>query len=156
MVTFGMEPRRRAQAMTISALMHAVFICACTAIVYVSRHAIAAFYREPGLAETLELFPLVAMGFLLRNYFLKVSQLDIDIRSMFFIDAAWAVATAVLVAFGWMQGTLVNADDMMIISAVAAGLPCVSESRSVLRRQRSSCRRRAISFCSRDSQQCRA
>src|SRR5687768_1767026 len=120
MVTFGMEPHRRAQAMTISALMHATFIGACTLLVYVGRHEIAAIVREPGLASTLELFPLVALGFLLRNYFLKVSQLDIDIRSMFFIDAAWVVATAVLVGWGWMQKSLVTANDMMIVSALAA------------------------------------
>ncbi|MBC8145366.1 MAG: polysaccharide biosynthesis C-terminal domain-containing protein, partial [bacterium] len=67
-----------------------------------------------------EWFPLVALGFLLRNYFLKVSQLDIDIRSMFLIDAAWVLATAVLVAWAWVQKTLVTADDMMIVSALSA------------------------------------
>jgi O-antigen/teichoic acid export membrane protein len=121
MVTFGTEGHRRAEAMTISALTHALFIGVCTLVVYAGRGVLADFFAEPGLETALAYFPLVSLGFLLRNYFLKVSQLDIDIRSMFFIDAAWVGTTLLLFALGWVNRTLVTADDMMIISAMSAG-----------------------------------
>lgn len=121
MVTFGAEPRRRAEAMTIAAMTHTLFVGACTLIVYLGRHALAAFFGEPELAGALALFPLVSLGFLLRNYCLKVLQLDIDIRAMFLIDAAWVGSTLLLFAIGWAGRTLATAEDMMIISALSSG-----------------------------------
>ena len=122
MVTFGMEKHRRAEATTISAIVHVAFIGVCTAIVYLCRHLLAGFFGEPQLAGTLELFPLVALGFLLRNFFLKVAQLDIDMRRMFFIDAAWVAATSLLLLVGWTRRTLVTADDMMYVTARSASV----------------------------------
>lgn len=126
MVTYGMEPHRRAQAMTISALLHTSFIGTCTLLVYFGRFEIANVFNEPGVADALQLFPFVALGFLLRNFFLKVSQLDIDIRTMFFIDAAWVVTTAALVGYTWINKSLATAEDMMIISAISAGVSSIA------------------------------
>jgi len=121
MVNFGMESSHRSQALTFSALLHAAFIIPCTLGVYFGRGLLADFFNEPALVVTLSYFPLVSLGFLLRNYFLKVAQLNIDTRSTFFIDLAWIGMTVILIVQGWLRGTLVDANDMMVISALASG-----------------------------------
>jgi O-antigen/teichoic acid export membrane protein len=121
MVTFGAEPQRRREAITISAITHALFIGACTLVVYLGRDLIAGMFGQPDLASALAYFPIVSLGFLLRNFFLKISQLDIDIRSMFFIDAAWVGTSLALFTHGWVERTLATAEDMMIVSAISAG-----------------------------------
>ncbi len=120
MVNFGMEPATRNEALTVSAAVHASFITLCTAVVYFGRETLAALLNEPGLVQVLSLFPPVSFGFLLRNYFLKVSQLHIDTRATFLIDAAWIGTTVAAIAYGWRAETLATAGDMMIISAVAS------------------------------------
>jgi O-antigen/teichoic acid export membrane protein len=122
MVNFGMDESRRGQALTFSAIVHTLFILPCTLAVYLLRAPIAGFFNEPALITTLGYFPLVSLGFFLRNYFLKVAQLHIDTRSTFFIDLAWVGMTVVLIVTGWVRGTLVDANDMMVISAIAAGV----------------------------------
>jgi len=121
MVNFGMEESRRRQALTVSGLVHLLFISACTAFVYFGRGWLADVLNEPGLIPVLQLFPLVSLGFLLRNYFLKVSQLHIDTRATFLIDAAWIGSIVFLILYGWVQGTLATAEDMMMISAISSG-----------------------------------
>jgi O-antigen/teichoic acid export membrane protein len=120
MVTLGMDERRRPQAMALAATLHLLFIGACTLAVYLLRREIATFYGQPSLVGALELFPLVAGGFLLRNFFLKVAQLHIDTRAMFVIDAAWVGSLVVLVLIGWRQRLLATAEDMMVVSAISA------------------------------------
>ncbi len=122
MVNFGMREDRRAQAMTVSALLHVSFITLCTVAVWFSRVGIASVLNAPELAGTLSLFPIVAAGFLLRQYFLKVSQLHIDTRAIFLIDAGWIGSTVVMILIGWWQGLLVDARDMMVVSAIASGM----------------------------------
>jgi O-antigen/teichoic acid export membrane protein len=122
MVNFGMEESRRRQALTLSALIHCTFITVITLSVYFSRGMIASFFNEPELVTTLGYFPIVSLGFLLRNYFLKVSQLFIDTRATFFIDLAWIGSTVILIVYGWRRGTLVNANDMMVISGISSGI----------------------------------
>lgn len=121
MVNFGMDEAHRRQVLTISAIIHTGFIALCTAAVYFNRETIALFFNEPALVTTLGYFPVVSLGFLLRNYFLKVSQLHIDTRATFFIDLAWIGTTLVLIILGWTQRTLVDANDMMAISGFASG-----------------------------------
>lgn len=121
MVNFGMDESHRRQALTLSAIIHTAFIALCTTGVYLSREMIAEFFNEPALVRTLGYFPLVSLGFLLRNYFLKVSQLHIDTRATFFIDLAWIGTTLALILYGWTQRTLIDADDMMVISGLASG-----------------------------------
>ncbi|MCE7935019.1 MAG: hypothetical protein DYG96_10550, partial [Chlorobi bacterium CHB2] len=121
LVNFGMTESRRRQALTVSALLHCGFITLCTAAIYFGRAWWAGLLNEPDLIPTLELFPYVALGFLLRNYFLKVSQLHIDTRATFLIDAAWIGTTVLLVIHGWMNAWMNTAQDMMLISAVSAG-----------------------------------
>jgi O-antigen/teichoic acid export membrane protein len=121
MVNFGMEGTHRSQAMTFSAIAHTVFILGCTAIIYFGRDMMAGLWNKPDLVPVLALFPLVSLGFLLRNYFLKVSQLHIDTRATFLIDLAWIGSTVILIVYGWRNGTLVTAEDMMVISAISSG-----------------------------------
>lgn len=121
MVNFGMDPERRRQALTLSAIIHTLFIAVCTTAVYFGRELLADFFNEPALVVTLGYFPVVSLGFLLRNYFLKVSQLHIDMRATFFIDLAWIGTTVLLIFYGWRSGTLIDANDMMVISAIASG-----------------------------------
>lgn len=121
LVNFGMTESRRRQALTVSAILHVVFITICTAIIYFGRGWWAEILNEPDLVPTLALFPLVALGFLLRNYFLKISQLHIDTRATFLIDAAWIGTTVLLVLHGWMNAWMTTAEDMMLISAASAG-----------------------------------
>jgi O-antigen/teichoic acid export membrane protein len=121
MVNYGMESSRRREALTVSAVSHTLFILLCTAVIYFGRGWLAAVFNEKGLIPVLDLFPLVSAGFLLRNYFLKVSQLHIDTRATFLIDLVWILATVGLILYGWTTRRLVNAQDMMIISALASG-----------------------------------
>lgn len=122
MVNFGMDESRRSQALTVSGVVHFLFISLCTALIYFGRGWLAAVLNEPELVPVLELFPLVSLGFLLRNYFLKVSQLHIDTRATFMIDAAWIGSIVLLILYGWLRGTLATAEDMMIISAVSSSI----------------------------------
>src|SRR5690606_25589544 len=122
MVNFGMDGSRRVQALTISALTHLFFIGSATAAIYFGRHLLATFFSMPELSDVLLLFPLVSLGFLLRNYFLKISQLHIDTRATFVIDLVWVISTVGLLIAGWRMGWLATADDMMKISAVASAL----------------------------------
>ncbi len=122
MVNFGVREENRRQAMTVSAVFHVLFILLCTTGVFFGREIIASIYNKPDLASVLTLFPVVSLGFLLRNYFLKVSQLHIDTRGAFIIDAAWIGTTVALLIYGWQSGTLVTAEDMMVISAISSGV----------------------------------
>jgi O-antigen/teichoic acid export membrane protein len=122
MVNFGMETHRRRQALTVSGLTHLLFIGTCTAIVYFGRAQAAELFNEPRLVATLALFPLMSGGFLLRNYFLKVSQLHIDTRATFLIDAAWIGTTVGLIAYGHSRRSIVATEDMIVISAIASGV----------------------------------
>jgi O-antigen/teichoic acid export membrane protein len=121
MVNYGMEASHRRQALTVSAIMHLLFILSCTTLVYFGRSTIASIFNEQGLVPVLRLFPLVSLGFLLRNYFLKVSQLHIDTRATFIIDIVWIGATVGLILYEWGTGILVTAEDMMLISAISSG-----------------------------------
>jgi lipopolysaccharide exporter len=121
MVNFGMDESRRAQALTISAVIHTAFVTVCTLAVYLARAEVARFFNEPALVAALGYLPFVSLGFLLRNYFLKVAQLHIDTRATFFIDLAWIGTTVILIVLGWVGRTLVDANDMMVISALASG-----------------------------------
>ncbi len=121
MVNFGMDVDRRKHAYTFSAILHVAFIAIISAVIYAGRFAIADVYNEPQLVSTLALFPLTALGFLLRNYFLKVSQLYLDPRSTFFMDLAWVGSLIVLIVHGWRVGSLATSEDMMVISAIASG-----------------------------------
>jgi O-antigen/teichoic acid export membrane protein len=122
MVNFGMDESRRAQAFTISALTHFAFIGSTTAAIYFGRDIIAGIFSKPELAHTLELFPIVSLGFLLRNYFLKVSQLHIDTRNTFLIDLIWVLGTVGLLVVGWQTEWLSTAEDMMVVSAISSAL----------------------------------
>lgn len=93
-----------------------------TGAIYFGRGMIADFFDEPALMATLDLFPLFALGFLLRNFFLKVAQLHIDTRATFFIDFVWIGGTMGLIVYGWLSGTLVTARDMIVIMAISSGL----------------------------------
>lgn len=121
MVNFGMDPERRREAYTVSALMHLLFVGICTSAIYLGRDAIAVLLNNPLFSPTLALFPFVAFGFLLRSYFLKVAQLHINTRATFLIDLAWIGTTIALILVGWQRGTLATAEDMMVISAISSG-----------------------------------
>jgi O-antigen/teichoic acid export membrane protein len=120
-VNFGMETERRSQAFSFSAILHILFIGLVAAMVFFGRGTIAGVYNEPLLVSTLALFPLTALGFLLRNYFLKVSQLHIDPRTTFLMDLVWIGSLIALIVHGWTTGTLVKSEDMMMISALSSG-----------------------------------
>lgn len=122
MVNFGMETERRKQAYTFSAILHFLFITIVSVAVYMGRFTIADVYNEKSLVPTLALFPLTALGFLLRNYFLKVAQLHLDPRSTFFMDLAWIGSTIGLIVWGWVSRTLTTSEDMMIVGAIASGV----------------------------------
>lgn len=121
MVNFGMEESRRKEAYSVAALLHLAFVVICTAAVYLGRTALAAFFDEPALLATLDIFPFFALGFLLRNFFLKVAQLHIDTRATFIIDFVWVGGTLALIVHGWLTGTLVTARDMIVIMALSSG-----------------------------------
>lgn len=125
MVNFGMDLSRRREAYTVAALLHVTFIIAGTAAIYICREPLASFFNEPALLATLDLFPLFALGFLLRNYFLKVAQLHIDTRGTFLIDLVWIGGTMALIVHGWMTGTLVTARDMIIIMTLSSAASSV-------------------------------
>jgi O-antigen/teichoic acid export membrane protein len=121
LVTFGMREDRRRQALTFSAIAHLFFIGIGTAAIYLCRYDLARLFGKPQLAGVLDYFPLMALGFLARSYLLKVSQLYIDTRSMFIIDAAWIISLLALIGIGWKKSTLATSEDMMLISAASAG-----------------------------------
>ncbi|MBS1912188.1 MAG: polysaccharide biosynthesis C-terminal domain-containing protein [Bacteroidetes bacterium] len=125
MVNFGVIPERRREALTISAVTHLLFCALCGAAVYFGRGVISTILNEPQLAVTLAYFPLVVLGFLLRTYFLKVSQISIDTRATFYIEVAWSGTTVLLIAAGWMRHAIVDANDMMMISAISSGVSSV-------------------------------
>jgi O-antigen/teichoic acid export membrane protein len=120
MVNFGMDTSRRPQALTVSGLTHLSFISFSTAAIYFGREGMAQLLSTPELAETLTLFPLVSLGFLLRTYLVKVSQLHIDTRGTFIIDLAWVGSTIGLLVAGWRGEWLATSDDMMIIAALSS------------------------------------
>lgn len=121
MVPFGMDTSRRDQAYTVTAVLHLLLVSVCTAVIYFGRELLADFFNEPALITTLGLFPLFSLGFLLRNYFLKVAQLHIDTRATFIIDFVWIGGTMGLILYGWLSATLVSASDMILIMAISAG-----------------------------------
>lgn len=125
MVNFGVVEERRPQATSAALLLYTLFIGLGTLGVWLGREEIAALTRKPELADVLALFPLLAAGFFLRNFTLKIAQLKIDTRGTFIIDAAWAVATIGLLVFGWQTGSLVDELDMVVIAAAAAGISSV-------------------------------
>lgn len=121
MVNYGMEEERRAQAFTVSAICHVLLIGTTTTILWLLRAQLASALNEPLLVPVLDWLPLTSLGFLLRHYFLKVAQLHIDPRGTFLIDAAWIGTTMALVLMHRQNGTLVHAEQMMTISAIATG-----------------------------------
>lgn|GEM_PF-1908101 len=122
MVNFGMEESKRAQAFTISAVCHVALIGVVTTVVWLLRSQLAAALNEPLLVPVLDWLPLASLGFLLRHYFLKVAQLYIDPRGTFMIDLGWIGTTMLLVLLYWRNGSLVHAEQMMTISAIATGV----------------------------------
>lgn len=121
MVNFGVREEYRRQATSVAALLSLLLIAVFTGAVFWGRWLIADINSDPELIPVLALFPLVAFGFFVRNFTLKTAQLRIDTRGTFLIDAAWVGTTALLLAHGWATGWLVDAVDMMYVSAISAG-----------------------------------
>ena len=120
MVNFGVREEHRPQATSVAAILSFLLVGVLTATVFLARWHIAEFTSKPELIPILELFPLVAFGFFIRNFTLKTAQLRIDTRGTFIIDAAWVGATALLLVHGYVAGWLVDAVDMMYVSAISA------------------------------------
>lgn len=120
MVNFGVIPERRREALTVAATVHLLFCAVANAAVFLAREPIAQMYHEPKLATALSYMPLVSIGFLVRSFMLKVAMIDIDVRTTFFIEMGWTVSTVVLVVYGRFSGTLVDANDMMVVYAIGS------------------------------------
>ena len=125
MVNFGVREQHRRQATSVAAILSFLFLSVFTAMIYFGREVIADITSKPELIPILGVFPLVALGFFVRNFTLKTAQLRIDTRGTFFIDAAWVGTSALLFALGWSNGWLVDAVDMMYVSAAAAGFSSI-------------------------------
>lgn len=125
MVNFGVVEQYRRQATSVAAMLSILFVALATGGVFFGREFIADWTDKPGLIPVLTVFPFVALGFLVRNFTLKVAQLHIDTRGTFIIDAAWVGSTALLLLHGWRTGWLADAVDMMYVSAASAFLSSI-------------------------------
>lgn len=125
MVNFGVVEEYRRQAATVAVVMSLFFVGGATTTVFLGREFIAAWTEKPELVPILTVFPFVALGFLVRNFTLKVAQLHIDTRGTFIIDAVWVGSTALMLTHGWSTGWLTSAVDMMYVSGISASLSSV-------------------------------
>lgn len=125
MVNFGVVEEYRRQATTVAAVLSLLFVAALTVAIFLGRGLIGDWTDKPDLIPILSIFPLVALGFLVRNFTLKIAQLHIDTRGTFVIDAAWVGSTALMLAHGWRTGWLTDGVDMMYVSGVSAGVSSI-------------------------------
>lgn len=118
-VNFGIDESKRKQTLTIAAIIHIFFVMGIATLIFFLRFFLAESLNEPLYIRSFSYFPILCLGFLARNFFMRVSQISINTKNIFIIDFAWVATSTTLILIGWKTGKLVDVDDMILISIIS-------------------------------------
>lgn len=120
LVKFGVDEDRRAEVMTVTFLAHTVFITALAVGGWALRGWLAHGFHEARYLDVLTALPLLCLLTVPRTYALKLFQMMLRTRDIFFVDLAFFGTMTVMTIYRVSTGTLNTAETMIGINMTGA------------------------------------
>ncbi|QQS65722.1 MAG: oligosaccharide flippase family protein [Chlorobiota bacterium] len=118
-VNFGMNESKKDQTLTITFIIHLIFVLFFAVLIYLSKGFLADLFNEPMYLKSFQMFPLLCSGFLTRTYFLRVSQINLKMNFIFWIDFAWVFSSTLMILIGWKTLWIKSVDEMILIAIIS-------------------------------------